>query len=364
MIPISHVDFDEEVIQEVVQVLRSGMIAQGPKVKELEDLFAAKMNVRHVVAVNNGTTALVAALQVLNLQSGDEVITSPFTFVATVNAILHVGATVRFADIKEDDFNVDPLEIEKKINSKTKVLLPVHLYGQTADMDRIAQIAQLRNLRIVEDCAQAHFAQNGERFAGTWGIGTFSMYATKNITTGEGGLLSTDDDFIADQLRVLRNQGMRQRYQYEMSGNNYRLTDMQAAMCIPQVHNYEQKLHIRRRNAEHLTSSIESLSWLKAPRELANRSHVWHQYTVLIDPDSGLERDQIVQYLFENGVTAGVYYPRIIRHYDCFSSNELVADDATPIAESIAKRCISLPIHPGVTPEDVDHIGHVLKRML
>ena len=230
VIPITVVRLGDEVEDLVLGVLRSGMIAQGPLVQRLEDEFAAMIGVEHVVAVNNGTTALIAALNVLDLQPGDEVVTSPFTFVATLNAIIEAGATARFADIGDGDFNMAPEATEAAITDRTKVLMPVHLYGQCADMDRLAPLADRNGLVVVEDAAQAHGAAIGDRVAGSWGIGCFSLYATKNLTTGEGGLISTGDASLADRLRVLRNQGMRQRYVYEMAGNNYRMTDLQAAL--------------------------------------------------------------------------------------------------------------------------------------
>ncbi len=210
MIPISVVDVrDAEPL--VLEVIRSGVLAQGPMVERLEDAFAEIAGVRHAVAVNNGTTALVAALQVLDLQPGDEVVTSPFTFVATLNAILEAGATARFADIREDDFAVDPAAVAATVGDRVKVLMPVHLYGQTADMGPLMDIARDRGLHVVEDAAQAHGATYEGKGAGSFGIGSFSFYATKNLTTGEGGMITTDDDAIADRLLVLSNQGMRQR---------------------------------------------------------------------------------------------------------------------------------------------------------
>jgi perosamine synthetase len=237
-IPISTVRLGAEVEELVLGVLRSGMIAQGPLVKRLEEEFAELTGVDHVVAVNNGTTALIAALDVLDLQPGDDVITSPFTFVATLNAIIESGATARFADIDAADFNIDPSAVAAAVGPRTKVVLPVHLYGQCADMARLAGIASAAGLSVVEDAAQAHGARIGDKAAGSWGIGCFSLYATKNLTTAEGGLISTNNAALADRLRVLRNQGMRQRYVYEMAGNNYRLTDLQAALCLPQLADY------------------------------------------------------------------------------------------------------------------------------
>lgn len=246
MIPITVVDVqDAEPL--VLEVLRSGVIAQGPMVKRFEDAFASVAGVPHAVAVNNGTTALVASIQALDLQPGDEVITTPFTFVATLNAILEAGATARFADISAVDFNLDPEKVSGAVTDRTKVLMPVHLYGQMADMGRLVPLAQQHGLTIVEDAAQAVGATFEGKAAGSFGIGCFSLYATKNITTAEGGVITTSDDALADKLRVMRNQGMRARYQYEMAGHNYRLTDLHAALGIPQLEKLQQLTDARRR---------------------------------------------------------------------------------------------------------------------
>lgn len=361
MIPISVVDVrDAEPL--VLEVLRSGVIAQGPMVRRLEETFAEAIGVRHAVAVNNGTTALVAAMQVLELQPGDEVITSPFTFVATLNAILEAGATARFADIREDDFAVDPAAVAKLVNDRTKALMPVHLYGQTADMGPLMDIAGQFGLPVVEDAAQAHGATYQGTGAGSFGIGCFSFYATKNLTTGEGGMVTTNDDGIADRLRVLRNQGMRQRYQYEMAGHNYRMTDLQAAVGIPQIARMGQIAEQRKRNAARLSEGLSGVSGLVVPRELPGRSHVWHQYTVLL-PESA-DRDAVVAELGEAGVTAGIYYPKTVFDYDCYRGDERVVAEHVPVAESVARRCLSLPVHQHLTDDQLDTVVEAVRRIL
>jgi perosamine synthetase len=278
------------------------------------------------------------------------VITSPFTFVATLNAILEAGAVARFADIREDDFCVDPEAIEAAIGDRTKVLMPVHLYGQTANMEQIAPIAQRNGLGLIEDAAQAHGATIGGRAAGSFGIGT------KNITTGEGGLITTDDDEIADRLRVLRNQGMRQRYQYEMAGHNYRLTDLQAALAIPQLANYDEVVKRRKDNAARLSAGLQDVPGLRVPAELLGRSHVWHQYTVLITDESPRGRDEVIQRLTEAGIGCGIYYPKVVYDYECYAANPNVIADPAPVAERVAARCLSLPVHQHLTDDQVDQV--------
>lgn len=340
------------------------MLAQGPMVKRFEDDFAAITGVKHAVAVNNGTTALVAALQVCDLAPGDEVLTSPFTFVATLNAIVGAGATAVFADIREDDFCLDPLAAQAAIGPRTKVLMPVHLYGQCADMDALAPLAARHGLHVVEDSAQAHAASIGERRAGSFGLGCFSFYGTKNVTTGEGGMITTTDDEVAERLRVLRNQGMRQRYVYEMVGHNYRLTDLQAALAIPQLARLEETTAIRRSNAQHLIDGLSDVSGLRLPQQLPGRGHVWHQFTVLITDAAPVDRDEFARRINERGVGCGIYYPNLVFDYDCYRGHPQVKISDVPVAASVTGRAVSLPVHPGLRPEDLDTVVDTVRDVL
>jgi dTDP-4-amino-4,6-dideoxygalactose transaminase len=363
MIPITTVKFGPEEEREVLEVLRSGSIAQGPKVAQLEAEFARMHGVPHAIAVNNGTTALVAALQALDLQPGDEVVTSPFTFVATLNAILEAGATATFADIRFDDFNVDPESLAAAIGPKTKVLLPVHLYGQMADMGAISTLAEQNGLRILEDAAQSHGATYDGRSAGSYGLGTFSLYATKNLTTGEGGLITTNDDAIADKLRVMRNQGMRTRYVYEMAGHNYRLTDLQAALGLPQLARYESIVAARKRNAARLSEGLSDVPGVVVPQELPGRSHVWHQYTIRVTEEARVSRDAFVEALSAEGIGAGVYYPRLLWDYDAYRDHPRVLRRDAPVAEQVAAQVISLPVHNALSDDDLSAIVAAVSKV-
>jgi len=356
LIPISTVKLDERVEERVLAVIRSGVIAQGPVVAEFESLFARLSGTKHAIAVNNGTTALVAALAVLDIAPGDEVVTSPFTFAATLNAILQAGATVRFADIRSDDFCVDPESVRTRVTERTRAILPVHLYGQSADMAPIVDLAQQNGIAIVEDAAQAHGATYRGTPVGSFGtLGCFSFYATKNLTTGEGGIITTDDDDLAERLRILRNQGMRARYEYVMAGHNYRLTDLAAAIVLPQLEQYDEQLAARRANAAQLTELLGDVEGLQLPRELANRTHVWHQYTVLLP--EGVGRDEFVARLAEKGVGSGIYYPRLVHDYDTYRSDPRVVIEETPIAADVASRCVSLPVHAHLSRGDIETIA-------
>jgi dTDP-4-amino-4,6-dideoxygalactose transaminase len=364
MIPISQLRLGTEVEDKVLEVIRSGIVAQGPVVAELEQGFADIVGSEHAVAVNNGTTALVAALQVLDLQPGDEVITSPFTFVATLNAILEAGAVVRFADISATDFNLDATAAAALVGPRTRAVLPVHLYGQTADMAAFVDLATAHDLALVEDAAQALGASFDGRGAGSFGTGCFSLYATKNLTSGEGGMITTNDASTAERLRILRNQGMRQRYEYVMPGHNYRMTDLQAALAVPQLVTYPEQLKARSGNAAHLTELLADVPGLELPSQLPGREHVWHQYTVLLPTERAAEREAIVGALAELGVGSGIYYPRPVYDYPCYREHPRVVVPDAPVAVDVASRCLSLPVRAGLSEDEIATVAAALRTVL
>jgi perosamine synthetase len=366
MIPINAIDVrDAESL--VIDVLRSGVLAQGPMVARFEEAFARIAGTAHAVAVNSGTTALVAALQALDLGPGDEVVTSPFTFVATLNAILEAGATVRFADLSRQDFALDPDAAAEAVGPRTRVLLPVHLYGQTADLGKLSPLAEEHGLHLVEDAAQAVGASFQGRPAGSSGVGCFSLYATKNVTTAEGGVITCDDDEFAQRLRLLRNQGMRKRYEYEMPGHNYRMSELHAAIGIPQLAQLDERLARRRRNAKLLTTGLAGTPGLAVPTTLPGREHAWHQYTVLIGPHAMLSRDELAAELAERGVGTGIYYPKLVFDHDCFRGHPqvpAVSPDDFPVASAVAEQVLSLPVHPALTESDVDTVVGEVREAL
>jgi perosamine synthetase len=356
-IRISAPQLGPEVEDLVLAVLRSGHLAQGPMVERFEALCTTMAGTAHAIAVTNGTVALDAALNVLDIGPGHEVITSPFTFAATINAILRSGASVRFADIC-DDFTIDPESVAALIGPATTALMPVHLYGLPADMQSLMSLAAASRLAVVEDAAQAHGASVGGRRAGSFGVGCFSFYATKNVTSGEGGVVTTDDSMLAERLRIARNQGMRGRYDYAMIGQNWRMTDVAAAIAIPQMERLDTINAARRGNAARLTSLLATTTELTTPSVPAGRSHVWHQYTVLLDP--GIDRDRVVAFMSAHGVDAGVYYPGLVWDHDAYRHHPNVHRDDTPRALGIASRCLSLPVHPGLSRADLERIAETL----
>ncbi|MBT8224865.1 MAG: DegT/DnrJ/EryC1/StrS family aminotransferase [Dactylosporangium sp.] len=354
-IPITKVVIEPDQEAAVLRVLRSGNLAQGPVVAQLEQAFAQLCGVRHAVAVSNGTVALVAALSALDLHPGDEVITTPFSFAATLNAVLSAGATVRFADIR-DDFTLDPDAVSALVNERTKVLLPVHLYGLPADLPALESIASRAGLALVEDAAQAHGAQVASRVVGSWGIGCFSFYATKNLQCGEGGLVTTSDDRLAARLRLLRNQGMRERYQYELPGHNWRLTDLQAAIAVPQVDRLDQTIAARAANAARLTEGLAGLPGLLTPTVPAGRTHVWHQYTIRVTEGAPVTRDELVKHLEHARIGFGLYYPSLMHDYPCYVDHPQVVADPTPAATAATAQVLSLPVNQFLSAGDLDRI--------
>lgn len=360
-IRISEPQLGPEVEALVIDVLRSGRLAQGPMVQRFEELCAAMAGTTHAIAVGNGTVALEAALQVAGIGPGDEVITTPFTFAATLNAILRRGAVARFADIGED-FTIDPCAVERLVGPRTRALIPVHLYGLMAAMPALSDIASRHSLAIIEDAAQAHGAALGRRRAGGTGLGCFSFYATKNVTSGEGGCITTDDDRQADALRVLRNQGMRRRYEHVMIGENLRMTEVAAAIAIPQMERLDEITAARGRNAEQLTGLLAGEERLALPRTPPAHRHAWHQYTVLVSVD--VDRDAVVARMGDAGIECGVYYPRLVWDHEVYRRNTSVVTEPAPVAEAAARRCLSLPVHPALDSGDIERIATELRAAL
>jgi dTDP-4-amino-4,6-dideoxygalactose transaminase len=364
MIAISQPTIGEPEEKLVLEVLRSGRLAQGPMVERFEEAVRDAVGTRHAIAVNNGTSALIAALLAHGIGPGDEVITSPFTFVATLNAILHAGATPRFVDIGED-FNLDPTLLAAAITTATRAVMPVHLYGYPADMQAITSVVRERDIVIVEDAAQALGASQDDRPVGSFGTGCFSFYATKNLTTGEGGVVTTDDDEVASTLRVLRNQGQLARYEYERPGFNLRMTELQAALGVAQMSRLPEIVEARRDNARVLSEGLRDIEGLVLPLEAEGRGHVFHQYTVRVTEGARLTREGLHRHLEGDGIGCGVYYPRPVFDYPCFRRDARIGDPSTPMAARVADEVLSLPVHPNLSPADlqliVDSIGAVLR---
>jgi dTDP-4-amino-4,6-dideoxygalactose transaminase len=349
MIPIARPDLGPEELAAVGEVLGSGMIAQGRKVAELEERWAEFVGVKHAIAMANGTVALMSIFSGIGLEPGDEVITVSHTFAATANAILYTGATPVFIDIEPDTYLIDAKKIEAAITPRTRAICPVHLFGLVADMDMIRAIADRHGLIVVEDACQAHGAIFRGRKAGSFGHGAFSLYATKNMTTAEGGFVTTNDDRLADWLRVYRNQGMRARYQFEMLGFNFRLTDLAAAIGLVQLDKLAGNTARRQAIAAAYDEAFGELP-IGLPITPDGRTHVFHQYTI----DVGGARDAIVADLREGGIGADIYYPIPVHRQAYIMERGLHAE--LPVTDAAAAQTLAVPMFPGLTAAEQDQV--------
>jgi perosamine synthetase len=355
-ISIAHPMIEDEEKQAVMQVLESGMLAQGPRVREFEEHFAEFVGSRYAVATSNGTSALHLALLAHGIGPGDEVITTPFSFVASANCALYVGARPVFVDIEPQYFTIDPAKIEAAITPLTKAIIPVHLFGQTCDMDVISKIAHEHRLVIIEDACQAHWAMLGEKMAGTWGTACYSFYPTKNITTGEGGMITTDDPEIANCARLLRDHGSPKRYYHEILGYNMRLNDILAAIGLAQLPKLPVWNQKRIHNAAYLTNRLQNNLAVTPPSVRPGAVHVFHQYTVRVK-----NRDAAIRALTEHQIGYGIYYPRLINQQPIYQN--LGYTGSYPMAEQACQEVLSLPIHPSLTSADLDSIAEALKEL-
>lgn len=350
MISIAKPFIGDEERAAVMEVLGSGQLAQGRRVREFEEHFAAWVGARYAVAVSSGTTALHVALLAHDIGAGDEVITTPFSFIASANSVLYTGASPRFADIEPDYYTIDPAAIERQITPRTRAIIPVHLFGQPCDMDAIADIAERHGLAIIEDACQAHGALLNGRPLGTWGAACYSFYPTKNMTTGEGGMITTNDPALAERMRMIREHGMRVRYVHEVLGYNFRMTDMQAAIGLVQLTRIDAWNAQRRRNAALLTARLASASGIETPKVRPGATPVFHQYTVAVN-----DRARVIASLTERGVGYGIYYPIPIHKQQLY--RELGCDDVLPVAEAASERVLSLPVHPALTEAELNEVA-------
>jgi dTDP-4-amino-4,6-dideoxygalactose transaminase len=350
MIPIARPDVGQEEIDAVADVLRSGMIVQGKRVAELEERWAEFCGVKHAVAVSNGTVALMCIYAGLGLEPGDEVITVSHTFNATASSILFTGATPVFVDIEPDTYLIDAGRIEAAITPRTRAISPVHLFGLVADMDMITAIADRHGLIVVEDACQAHGATFRGRRAGSFGHGAFSLYGTKNMTTGEGGFITTNDDKLADFIRLYRSQGMRQRYHHEILGYNFRMTDINAAIGLVQFGKLPRNTQRRQDIAAAYDAAFSDVDDIRTPVTPEGREHVFHQYTI----DVGPERDAVVRELADAGIGVGIYYPIPIHRQAYVMERGFHAD--LPHTDFAAARTLSLPMYPGLTDAEQQEV--------
>jgi len=366
LIPINLPQIGEEEIQAVVKVMRSGYLTSGlgagPVVSEFEKRFAKFADAKHAIAVNTGTAALHAAIAAVGVKAGDEVILPSFTFVATAEAVVLAGGKPIFADIDPETYNLDPEAVEKAFTKRTKAIVPVDLYGLSADMEPIREIARKNCCMVVEDAAQAHGLSYLEKQPGAYAdAACWSLYASKNMTTGEGGVVTTNNDKVEETTRMIRTHGEKAKYASEILGNNYRMSEMQAAIGVEQLKKLPAFIAKRRENAAKLTEILSKSGKLCLPHEFEGDVHSWYLYTVRLYHGEEAVRNKLLDKLHKLGIGAEAYYVNPI-HQMPFYRN--FGEFRLPQTEMASKQVFSLPIHPGVTAEQIEFIGKTVLQIV
>jgi len=362
-IPIARPLMGFEEAKIVEEVLQSGVLTQGEYVKEFEESFSDYIGVQNAVAVSSGTVALDLALKALGIQHGDEVITPSFTFIATANSILFQGAKPIFADIDETTFTINPTDVLDKVTAKSKAVIGVHLFGHPFDVKAVREICEDHHLVLIEDSAQAHGAEYEGKKVGGFGIGCFSFYPTKNMTTGEGGMITTTSDTIAETCRLLRNHGESEKYHHITLGYNYRMTNIQAALGIIQLKKLDGFNEKRIQNAEYLTKHIKKPG-LKKPVKKDAVKHVYHQYAVMIEDEFPISRDEFMHYLKNNGIGCAIHYPLPIHKQPLYQRLGYTDENVQcPVATAVADKILSLPVHPALQEKDLRYIADTINTL-
>lgn len=365
--PMAKPHFDEEEERLVLEVLRSGILSIGPKIEEFEKNFAEFMGVKYACAVSSGTAALHLALIAAGINEGDEVITSPFSFVASANSILYVGAKPIFADVDPLTFNISPPEIAKKITSKTKAILPVHIFGQPCNMRPIMELARKHNLKVIEDACESVAAEYKGQKVGTFGdMAAFSFYPNKQMTTGEGGMIVTSDEKIDSLCRSLRNQGRSQNMQWlnhERLGYNYRMPEVAAVLGIAQLKKLLPVIEGRRKIASWYNDEIKKYdNLLSAPETHPDNTHTWFLYVARIK-DPQINRDEVIKKMAELGIATKPYLPSI-HLFDFYRQKFGFREGDFPVSESISSSAIALPFYIGLEKPDIEYICQKLAQVL
>ncbi|MEM2884076.1 MAG: DegT/DnrJ/EryC1/StrS family aminotransferase [Nitrososphaerales archaeon] len=362
MIPINRPILDKKEEEAVLNTLRSGELTNptyqgGKNVAFAERALAEYLGVKHVVLVNSGTAALQAALLALDIGEGDEVLLPSFTFVATANAVLSVNAKPVFVDILLDDYCIDPEDLGRKITKRCKAVIPVHLYGCPANMQRILEVASAHNLSVIEDAAQSLGATYRSKQTGSFGdLGCFSFYPSKVITSGEGGAVATNSDELADRLRMLRNHGLSAEGLVKRVGLNLRMNEISAAILSSQLKKLNYFLEQRRNNAESLSRMLDGCGAV-LPSELEGRKPNWYLYTIRVR-----NRDKVLEHLHKSEVGAAVYYKTPVHLHPNYQ--KFLGDVKLPNTEQAAAEVLSLPVHPALTKADLKHIAAAVRSAL
>jgi len=356
MIPIAKPTISGREIKSVIDVLKSGHLVSGERVEEFEKKFARYINVKHAIATSNGTSALHTALLSLGIMPGDEIITTAFSFIASSNCILFVGAKPVFVDIDSKTYNIDPDEIKKSITNKTRAVLIVHLFGQPCEMEQIVDICKEKHLLLIEDACQAHGAEYDGKKVGSFGdVATFSFYATKNMTTGEGGMITTNNDEVAEKSKLIVNQGQSKKYYHTALGFNFRMTEIQAALGIFQLKKLDDVNKKRIKNAKFMTKSLLDTKELVTPFVSPKVRHVFHQYAI-----RSKQRDKLQTYLLNKGIQTAIHYPVPIYRQPIYQS--LGFNINLKNTEMVSRDILSLPVHQSLSKRDLEKITTEVKK--
>jgi len=362
-IRLSNPDMGGEEAKAAYDAVMSRWPGEGVKTAQFEDMFAKYVGVKYAIACANGTVALHMIWSSYGIGGGDEVITPSLTFISTATSLYYVGAKPVFAEIKEDTFNIDPEDVLKKITPKTKAVIAVHYAGQPADMDELKKICKEHNLILIEDAAEAHGAEYKGKKAGSLGdAAMFSFTCTKIITTGEGGLILTNDKDINDKVRLLKNHGQTAPYQHDSWGSNYRFNDISAAIGIEQLKKLPKIFKTKNENAKYLTEKLNKIKGIKTPAIASGRTHPFMIYSILLDENLINKRDSILKYLQDNKIQARAYFPPA--HLQKVFEKEGYKEGSLPVTEKTWKRIISLPFGVRITKEEMDYVRETLGRAL
>jgi dTDP-4-amino-4,6-dideoxygalactose transaminase len=357
MIELSKVSYSKSTRQKILKVLKSGKLAQGELVSKFEREFAEYLDSDYAVAVNSGTSALHLSLLGLGVGPGDEVIVPAFTFAATANVVALVGAKAVFVDVDLNTFNINPGEIESKVTARTKAIIVVHLYGLPCEMKSIVKIAKDHQLFLIEDCAQACGSRFEGKLVGTFGdVGCFSFYATKNLSTGEGGMVTVKDPKVQKMIQLYRNQGMIVRYQHEIPGFNNRMQEISAVLGMAELKSLEQRNRKRISNAEFYLSNLPLCDAVQLPKIYSNFYHTFHQFTLRVNSKS---RHSLIDHLNANRIQAKVYYPTPVYRLKAFNEDLFL-----PNAELLSQTVISIPVHSYLNKYELRYIVKIIKEWI
>ncbi len=356
-VPIAKVVMTEDEIKAVEEVLRSGMLRQGKKVEEFERLFAEKVGAKFAIAVSSGTAALHIAY-LATLEKGSKVLVPAFTHISTASMVSFAGCKPVFCDIDSKTFTIDVNDVVEKITAKTSAIAPVHLFGNACDIDELVEIAQDYKLKIIWDAAQAHGTKYKGKDVGSFDdLVCYSFYPTKNITTGEGGIIATNDPELNRKCRLIREHGQEKKYYHTTLGLNYRMTDIEAAIGIEQLKKLDTFIEKRVENAEFLTKHLRKISGIEVPHVKPGVKHTYNQYSILIDPENlGMSRDEFVSRLRERGIGVAIHYPRPLHLQPVFKEMLGTKEGDLPVSEEISERILSLPVHPFLRLNDLNYI--------